>query len=69
MGQNTYIYNRWQGYTAADCDCCYCVHYMGKNHPCPLEVCCCTEERKSALRREQVATSDTAHEGAAQWRG
>jgi hypothetical protein len=54
MGQNTHIYNRWQGYTEADCDCRWCVHYAGKNRPCPLEVCCCAEEREDAVRREQM---------------
>lgn len=30
MKQNTRIYNKWQGYTLADCDCRYCLYYGGK---------------------------------------
>ena len=30
MGSNTHRYNRFKGYTAADCDCRYCIHYGGK---------------------------------------
>ena len=52
MGKYTKIYNRWQGYTLADCSCEYCRWYAGKNHPCPLAVCCCKEERREAFQRE-----------------
>jgi len=52
MGRNTRTYNRWQGYTLADCNCVYCVYYPGKKKPCPLDVCCCAEERREAFLRE-----------------
>ena len=52
MSNNTRIYNRWQGYTLDDCARIYCVNYAGKDQPCPLEVCCCTEERCEAFLRE-----------------
>lgn len=60
MGQNTHIYNRWQGYATADCSCELCVHYAGKSFPCPLDVCCCAEEREEALRRETAAREEAA---------
>jgi hypothetical protein len=58
--QHTRIYNRWQGYTVADCDCRYCVHYAGQNSPCPLRVCCCAGERAEAARRERSAAAGNA---------
>jgi hypothetical protein len=52
MGSNTQIYNRWQGYSLADCACEFCIHYAGKDQPCPLDVCCCADERREAFLRE-----------------
>lgn len=48
MGQHTKIYHKFSGYTAADCDCKYCLHYGGKQFGCLLPVCCCIEERSRA---------------------
>ena len=45
MSKNTRIYHRWNGYTAADCACQFCLWYPGKDRPCTLEVCCCEEEQ------------------------
>jgi len=59
MGENTRIYNRWQGYTVADCRCEHCLFYAGKKRPCPLDICCCKEERQEALQRKQGAVSGT----------
>ena len=58
MGNTTRIYNRWQGYTLADCSCIFCVNYAGRDKPCPLEVCCCEEERREAYLREYQAAAD-----------
>jgi len=65
MGSNTRIYNRWQGYTLADCACEYCANYPGKDKPCPLEVCCCAEERREAFLREFGGYGDTLPDGEA----
>lgn len=55
MTHNTRIYHRFTGYTVADCDCKYCLHYGGKRKGCSYEAgCCCTEERAQALLREQA---------------
>jgi len=45
VSKETHIYNRFKGYTAADCDCRYCLHYGGKKKGCLIPVCCCLEER------------------------
>ena len=58
MDKNTRIYNRWQGYTVADCACELCRWYDGKKRLCLLESCCCAEEREEALLREQAAIDD-----------
>ena len=52
MNGNTRIYNRFKGYTVEDCSCIYCLHYVRANVPCPLETCCCEEERWEAIKRE-----------------
>ena len=59
MSANTHIYNKFKWWSVDDCSCIYCLHYPGKNKPCPLEICCCIEEREEALRRERTA-SDAA---------
>lgn len=51
------ILNRWQGYTVADCDCRYCLHYGGKRNGeirCLVSECVCIEELKEAFRRERM---------------
>ena len=58
MGSTTRIYDRWQGYTLADCRCEYCVNFPGKDKPCPLAVCCCEKEKREAFLREYGAPPD-----------
>ncbi len=56
MKQNTRIYNKWQGYTLADCDCKYCVYYGGKRKGkiiCLTEKCVCADEIREATKRER----------------
>lgn len=56
MKQNTRIYNKWQGYTLADCDCKYCVYYGGKCKGkiiCLMEKCVCADEIREAAKRER----------------
>ncbi len=56
MTPYTRIYNRWQGYTLADCDCKYCVYYGGKRKgkiKCLAEKCVCLDEIKEAKERER----------------
>ncbi|GEM_PF-1798931 len=48
MGPNTRRYNKFKGYSAADCDCKYCLHNGGKKCGCLIPVCCCLEERIKA---------------------
>jgi hypothetical protein len=57
MKNNTRIYNRWRGYTVADCDCVYCRHWRGSKRGCALESCCCAAERLEARLRERRAPS------------
>lgn len=52
-----FIVNRWQGYTADDCDCRLCLYYGGNRQPkvqCLAEECVCKEELKEALLRERI---------------
>ena len=53
-----YIYNKFPGYTLEDCDCTLCLHYAGRGNPCPLEVCCCEDEKQEAVERMQAAPPD-----------
>ena len=53
MGSSTRIYDKFEWWSVADCDCSRCVNYRGKKHPCPLEVCCIADIREEAYRREQ----------------
>ncbi len=48
MTPNTRLYNRFRGYSAADCDCKYCLYNGGKRKGCLLSTCCCLEERIQA---------------------
>lgn len=49
-----YQIDKFAGYSAEDCKCQYCLHYAGKGKPCPLELCCCEDEKKQALERAQA---------------
>ncbi len=56
MRETTRIYNRWQGYTLADCDCKYCLYYGGKRKGeviCLAGECVCKAELREAARRER----------------
>ncbi len=56
MKQSTRIYNKWRGYTLADCDCKYCVYYGGKRKGkiiCLMEKCVCEDEIREAAERER----------------
>jgi len=55
MSQNTHIFNRFTGYSTADCACRFCLHYRGKKRACSLEACCCDDIRQEAQRREKAA--------------
>lgn len=54
MGVYTRRLNRFKGYTLEDCACNLCLHYAGRYKPCPLEVCCCAEERQQAIENERA---------------
>ena len=60
MSVYTRRYNKFKSYTLEDCACIYCLHYPGrKNRPCPLEVCCCAEERRLAIERDIAEMQQT----------
>ena len=46
--------NRWEGYYLEDCECIYCKHYEGKKRGCPLEYCCCEDEKLDAIRHGRI---------------
>ncbi|NBI16616.1 hypothetical protein D1841_13450 [Neglecta sp. X4] len=55
------IYNKWQGYSLADCDCQYCLYYGGKKKGerfCLSEKCVCLEEICEAIGRESGERKD-----------
>ena len=58
MGQNTMIYNKFQGYTSEDCSCDYCL-YKTKGG-CSLGVCCCAKEKAEAFKSEVVTENGLA---------
>lgn len=55
MKGTTRIYDKWQGYTLADCDCRYCLYYGGekKGTDCLSEECVCAREIQEAIARER----------------
>ena len=56
MGKYTRIYNKFQGYTLADCSCEYCLYYGGKRKgkvTCLADECVCKDEIEAAKRRER----------------
>ena len=57
MGNNTRIYDRFDWWSVADCDCQFCVHChgRGKTRSCSLEACAVADIRQEAVRREQAA--------------
>ena len=54
MGNNTKIYDKFEYWTVADCECSQCLYYISKKQPCPLEVCSIADIREEAARREQA---------------
>ena len=51
-----HIYDRWQGYTVADCNCRYCLYYGGRKDRevnCLAPECVCKAELKEAVYRER----------------
>lgn len=48
MSSISHVFNKFTGYTAADCDCKWCRYNGGKAKGCLVEVCCCLEERIQA---------------------
>ena len=49
---STHIFDKFKCWSVADGACEFCIHYPGKNKPCPHEICYCAEEKSEALRRE-----------------
>jgi len=60
MGSNTHIYDRFKHYSFNDCSCVYCLHYVGKKQGCSAAVCCCPEEKITALMRENGLSREEA---------
>jgi len=58
MGQNTRVYEKFQGYTTEDCSCDYCLYKTKAG--CSLAVCCCADEKTKALFREVAAENQSA---------
>lgn len=58
MGQNTRIYEKFQGYSTGDCSCDYCLYKTKAG--CSLAVCCCVAEKAEALLREVAAENQLA---------
>lgn len=57
MKGNTKIYNKWDGYSLADCACEYCLYYGGKRCGkvrCLADGCVCKDEIEKAKRRERM---------------
>lgn len=59
MKRNSKGVDRFTGYSVEDCTCKYCLHYAGKGKPCPLETCCCEDERAEAIELEHAHTHNT----------
>jgi hypothetical protein len=58
MGQNTRIYEKFQGYSTEDCSCDYCLYKLKAG--CSLAVCCCATEKAEALLRDVAAENQLA---------
>ena len=56
MGSSKRIYNKFEFWSVADCDCSLCQFYSTKNKTCTLDVCCIEDIKKDAIRREQAVT-------------
>jgi len=60
MRNNTRIIDKFEHWSVADCDCSQCVHYAGKDNPCPLDVCCIADIKAEAIQREVEAENRLA---------
>ena len=50
------IYNKFKGYTLADCDCRYCLYYGGRRKgkvTCLADECVCADEIRQAQKRKE----------------
>jgi hypothetical protein len=52
MGENTRLYNRFEFWSVADCDCRYCLYW--KNSGCTLKTCRYEDIKQEARRRENL---------------
>ena len=57
-GSGTRIYNKFEHWSVADCECIHCQHYAGKGKPCPLEKCSIDDIRQEAQRREALQNGE-----------
>jgi len=48
------IYNKFVFWSVKDCSCEHCLHFPGKNKPCPLDTCCIDDIKREARRRESI---------------
>jgi len=51
------IYNKFVFWSVKDCSCEHCLHFHGKNKPCPLDTCCIKDIKQEAKRRESARTN------------
>lgn len=50
------IYNKFKGYTLADCDCRYCLYYGGRRKSkiiCLVDGCVCADEIRQAKKMKE----------------
>jgi len=59
-GTATRIYNKFEHWSVADCDCTLCEHYETKGKLCRLEKCCIADIKEEAIRREAEANQAQA---------
>ena len=55
-----YIYNKFKGYTLKDCECQYCLYYVGKRKrkiTCLADECVCNDEIRKAKERSRKERS------------
>jgi len=71
MCSNTEVYDKFEGYTLADCRCTLCQFYKGKKRRCSLShsECCCAEEKIEALMREYGLRQEVAEQFVTENRG
>ena len=57
---NTRIIDKFEHWSLADCACNYCIHFAGRENPCPRDVCCIADIKAEAIRREVAAENRLA---------